>query len=157
MFLDAKIRPGVTRSASSARSPDRLDFWRGTGGEGVEQMLISRTTDYAIRAAVLLAREKDGKFVLVKDIARQEKIPAHFLAKILQRLARRGILASSKGPTGGFRLGMSAGDITLASLVESFGVHHAQPPYISDEITGVIHEYLERTTIAQLACERSSA
>lgn len=114
-------------------------------------MLISRTTDYAIRAAVLLAREKGGGFMLAREIARQEKIPAYFLAKILQDLARHGVLTSSRGPGGGFRLGMPAGDITLSWLVDILDRQEAQPPYISDRITKLVQNYLQRTTIAQLA------
>jgi len=65
-------------------------------------MIYSRSAEYAIRAFVHLAQVPEGKYAMVKNIAEQEEIPAHFLAKILQQLARKGLLRSSKGPTGGF-------------------------------------------------------
>jgi Rrf2 family iron-sulfur cluster assembly transcriptional regulator len=74
-------------------------------------MIYSRSSEYAIRAFVHL--------VMVKNIAEQEEIPSHFLAKILQQLARKGLLRSSKGPTGGFTLRQPPEEITLFSIVEA--------------------------------------
>ena len=51
-------------------------------------MIYSRSAEYAIRAFVHLAQVNEGKYAMVKNIAEQEDIPAHFLAKILQQLAR---------------------------------------------------------------------
>ena len=45
-----------------------------------------------------------GESAMKKNIAADSGIPAHFLAKILQDLARYGFLESNKGPRGGFRL-----------------------------------------------------
>ena len=50
-------------------------------------MIYSRSAEYAIRAFVHLAQVPEGKYAMVKNIAEQEDIPAHFLAKILQQLA----------------------------------------------------------------------
>ena len=47
-------------------------------------MIYSRSAEYAIRAFVHLAQVQEGKYAMVKNIAEQEEIPAHFLAKILQ-------------------------------------------------------------------------
>ncbi len=82
-------------------------------------MIYSRSTEYAIRAFVNLSRVPDGKYAMVKQIAQEEEIPAHFLAKILQQLARKGLLRSSKGPTGGFVLLRKPGDISLMDLVQA--------------------------------------
>src|ERR1035438_8647960 len=82
-------------------------------------MIYSRTAEYAIRAFVNLAQVQDGKYAMVKNIAEQEDIPAHFLAKILQQLARKGLLRSSKGPTGGFALRVDPSEIRLLDIVEA--------------------------------------
>jgi Rrf2 family transcriptional regulator, iron-sulfur cluster assembly transcription factor len=82
-------------------------------------MIYSRSTEYAIRAFVNLAQVPEGKYAMVKNIAREEGIPAHFLAKILQQLARKGLLRSSKGPTGGFLLRQKPEEITLMHLVDA--------------------------------------
>ena len=82
-------------------------------------MIYSRSAEYAIRAFVHLAQVPEGKYQMVKNIAEQEDIPAHFLAKILQQLARKGLLRSSKGPTGGFSLRVPASDVTMLDIVEA--------------------------------------
>ena len=131
-------------------------------------MIYSRSAEYAIRAFVHLAQVPDGKFAMVKNIADQEDIPAHFLAKILQQLARKGLLRSSKGPTGGFALRVDAGDVRLLDIVEALD---GLAPYqqcasglaeCSDDMPCSMHDswvalrsrimdYLGRNTIADLA------
>ena len=131
-------------------------------------MIYSRSTEYAIRAFVNLAQVSDGKYVMVKQIAEQEGIPAHFLAKILQQLARKGLLRSSKGPTGGFSLRTPPKEISLIQLVEALdGLSDYQkcvsglaectddaPCGMHDSwkaLRSRIMDYLEQTTIADLA------
>ena len=82
-------------------------------------MIYSRSAEYAIRALVRMAGLEDGAFVLVKEIAAESDIPQHFLSKILQDLARDGLLKSSKGPGGGFRLSVDAKKIPLMQIVEA--------------------------------------
>ena len=82
-------------------------------------MIYSRSTEYAIRALVPLAQAPGGRYTMVKTLAEQENIPAHFLAKILQQLARKGLLRSSKGPQGGFTLNVPADEIHLMDIVQA--------------------------------------
>ena len=56
---------------------------------------------------------------MVKNIAEEEQIPSHFLAKILQGVARKGLLKSSKGPTGGFCLKVPANKLKLIDIIEA--------------------------------------
>jgi Rrf2 family iron-sulfur cluster assembly transcriptional regulator len=67
--------------------------------------MISNASKYAIRAVLFLA---DKSSVLQKfgavEIAEALEIPTHFIAKLLQQLAREKVISSSKGPTGGFYL-----------------------------------------------------
>lgn len=130
-------------------------------------MVYSRSTEYAIRALVHLAKVPEGKFAMVKQIASDENIPAHFLAKILQQLVRKGLLRSSKGPTGGFCLRRPAEQIRLMQLVEALNGLTDYHKCISglsectDEAPCAMHaswkalrsriiKYLETTTIAEL-------
>ncbi len=82
-------------------------------------MLYSRSAEYAIRAFVRLAHASDGRFIMARTIAEQEQMPGHFLAKILQEMVRKGLLKSSKGPTGGFALRLPASKIRLLDIVEA--------------------------------------
>ena len=122
-------------------------------------MIYSRSAEYAIRSLVYLARIPDGKLAMARQIAEEEKIPAHFLAKILQELARKGLLRSSKGPSGGFSLRVPARQITLLRLVEALDGNALadslnQTPWILDswkDLHSRIMGYLERNTIADVA------
>ncbi len=66
--------------------------------------MFSNSTKYAIRAIVHMMKTKDKKKHTVVDMARTLDIPQPFLSKVLQQLARSGIISSSKGRGGGFYL-----------------------------------------------------
>ncbi len=131
-------------------------------------MIYSRSSEYAIRAFVHLAQVQGGKFAMVKQIAEEEAIPAHFLAKILQQLARKGLLRSSKGPTGGFTLRESPAEIPLLKIVEALdGLQEYQRcasglAECNDDMPCGMHEswkalrsriidYMEHTSVADVA------
>ena len=80
-------------------------------------MIYSRSAEYAIRAFTYLARVPKGQYVMAKQIAEEIEVPGHFLAKILQKLARDWLLSSNKGPTGGFRLRIPAEETSLMKIV----------------------------------------
>lgn len=82
-------------------------------------IIYSRSAEYAIRAFVYLAEVPEDDYAMAKVIAEKTDIPSHFLAKILQQLARKGFLRSNKGPRGGFILRRPAADITLLQLVDA--------------------------------------
>ncbi len=80
-------------------------------------MQITRQTDYAIRCILFLAKEPERIFN-VKEIARLQLIPGSFLAKILQKLVKAGIVKSSKGQQGGFKLAKRPEEISLLDVIE---------------------------------------
>lgn len=81
-------------------------------------MIQSAATKYAIRAMCHLAEYGGGGGpVQAREIAQHLGIPYPFLSKILQELARRGILASTKGPGGGFRLVRPPEETSLHDLI----------------------------------------
>nr|HPR60051.1 Rrf2 family transcriptional regulator [Prolixibacteraceae bacterium] len=68
--------------------------------------MLSNTCKYAIRALIYLANySKENKKIGIKKISEDLGIPSPFLGKILQSMAREKMLASTKGPNGGFSLG----------------------------------------------------
>ncbi len=81
--------------------------------------LITRDTDYALRALCFIARHKK-KTVPVSELVEDLKMPRPFLRKILQVLNKKGILQSHKGQGGGFRLAKEARKIFLVDLIEIF-------------------------------------
>ena len=80
---------------------------------------IRRNSDYALRALGRLSAFPMGKRLTVKEMASREDVPALFLRKIFQRLSSAGIVASRKGPDGGFYLVRDAGSIALRDVLEA--------------------------------------
>lgn len=131
-------------------------------------MLYSRSAEYAIRACVHMAGLPAGDYAMVKNIAAESAIPAHFLAKILQDLARDGFLKSSKGPHGGFRLNLPAAEIPMLKIIHAvdgaarYDRCIGGSPECNDQAVCGMHDswialrsriigYLEGTSIADLA------
>ncbi len=81
--------------------------------------LITRNTDYAMRALCYIARQRE-RSVPVPEMVAALKIPRPFLRKIVQTLGREGVLRSSKGQGGGFLLALKPEDVRLADLVRIF-------------------------------------
>lgn len=81
-------------------------------------MKITTAVDYGIRALVYLARQRPEKVCLVSEISRSQDIPEKYLAKIMQSLARGGLVKSLRGVKGGFMLARPAGELTLKDAVE---------------------------------------
>lgn len=88
--------------------------------------MFGRSADYAMRALLFLAREGDDDHYLRADaIARATGMPANYTGKILNTLARAGILRSSRGPAGGFRLAVDPVEVTAAQIVDLFNTASA--------------------------------
>lgn len=83
-------------------------------------MILSQTAVYALKAALYLAGAEGEELVRVDDMARALGVPRNYLAKILHTMARSGLLTSTRGPGGGFRLRMDAWELTLEQVVEPF-------------------------------------
>jgi Rrf2 family protein len=81
--------------------------------------MLSNTSKYAIRAVIYLSLNNgEGMKIGIKQISKELNIPTPFLGKILQTLAKHKILASTKGPHGGFGLGKKADNIKLIDIVD---------------------------------------
>ncbi len=81
---------------------------------------LSKRADYALLALSHLAAVQaadPARLVNTKEIAEQYEIPAELLAKLLQTLARAGIVASHPGPTGGYRLLRAPAAISVAEVI----------------------------------------
>lgn len=81
--------------------------------------LITRNTDYALRALCFIAKQK-GKIVSVPELVAELDIPRPFLRKILQILNKKGLLRSTKGQGGGFLLAKRPDKIFLTDLMRVF-------------------------------------
>lgn len=81
--------------------------------------IITRNTDYAMRALCFIAEQK-RESVSVTEMVASLQIPRPFLRKIVQTLSSHGILKSWKGQGGGFSLGRAPREILLTDLIRIF-------------------------------------
>jgi Rrf2 family protein len=79
--------------------------------------MFSQTAEYALRAVVYLAEHPDKPYT-IQQIAGPTQIPAGYLAKVLQELARAGLLTSQRGLGGGFALAVPAEELTVYDVVQ---------------------------------------
>jgi Rrf2 family protein len=80
---------------------------------------LSKKADYALIAMKHLAlRGPDGS-ASAREIAEQYDIPLELMAKVLQRLARRGLLTSHQGTRGGYHLSRVPERISVADVIQA--------------------------------------
>ena len=78
--------------------------------------MFSQTAEYALRAVACLAR-RPGEPMTTRQIADASRVPAGYLAKILQALARAGVVTGQRGLNGGFLLARRPEDLTMLDVV----------------------------------------
>lgn len=81
--------------------------------------MLSKTSMHALRAVIFIAQQRRNAPVGAAEIARRLGLPPNYLAKTLSRLARDGVLYSTRGRTGGFSLARPASQIAIADLVDT--------------------------------------
>ncbi len=82
-------------------------------------MRVTAKADYAVRAAIELARAEQGSPRKMDDVAKAQEIPISFLENILTQLRSAGIVRSRRGPDGGYWLCRPAAEITLAQIIRA--------------------------------------
>ena len=84
---------------------------------------LTKKADYALMALKYLAEQSSGEAapvaVSAKDIAQAYHIPPPLLAKILQTLARAGLLVSHAGTNGGYALAKAANEISAFEVIRA--------------------------------------
>lgn len=131
-------------------------------------MIISQTGQYALRAVVHLSEHRSEGPLRVDDIAGALGVPRNYLSKILHVLARDGLLASTRGPSGGFELARPSEALFLTEVLEPFGAvpdenrcllgqevcSDREPCMAHDrwkEASAALKDFFDRTTVAELA------
>lgn len=137
-------------------------------------MKLTSQSEYALLALVFLARHAEQGVVPAEKISRAQDIPLKFLEQILIALRRAGLVKSTKGMRGGYRLGKSADTISLAEVIRLFegalaptmsaSVHFYESTPVEREaallevfceIRDVVAQRLESTTLADVAGQKT--
>jgi len=80
--------------------------------------MISQTAEYALRAVVFLAEHTKGRWT-TQQIAEVTQVPTGYLAKVMQNLARSGVVDSQRGVHGGFTLHKHPDQLTILEVIQA--------------------------------------
>ena len=130
-------------------------------------MKVSAKAEYACLAILALARQRPGDPpIRIREISEAHAIPERYLVQILLQLKGAGLVTSTRGASGGYRLARPAASISLGEVLtaidgpdnpprESSKLAHQVLASVWEAVRSAERSVLDRTTIAQLA-ERSS-
>lgn len=82
--------------------------------------MLPKTAEYALRATVWLGRTPN-RLQSADQLAQAVRVPRRYLHKVLQDLAKAGLVRSQSGPGGGYSLDRSAEHITILDVVNAVG------------------------------------
>lgn len=82
-------------------------------------VVLAQTAEYAVRAVLHIAAHQGDGSVNVRNTATSLRVPQNYLSKTLHQLARAGILISTRGPMGGFRLAIPADELSLDRIIST--------------------------------------
>ena len=135
--------------------------------------MLSQTVEYALRAAVYLADDQATHPRTTEQIADITKVPQAYLSKVMQGLARAGILKSLRGIHGGFVLARPISEVTILEVVNavdpilrirtcplglsSHGVNLCPLHRRLDEALASVENAFASTTLAEILAEPTSS
>ena len=93
--------------------------------------MLSKKTQYGLKALGYLAEKYGTGPILIADIAEKKCIPIKFLESILLQLKQHKILESKKGKGGGYYLLDSPKKVTIAQVIRIIGGPIALLPCVS--------------------------
>jgi Rrf2 family protein len=79
--------------------------------------MLSKKSQYAFKALMYLAQQKDNEPVLIAEISKRKRIPLKFLENILLELKKGGVLESKKGKGGGYYFAVPPAEVPMAKII----------------------------------------
>src|SRR6185312_16851466 len=84
-----------------------------------ESMLLRNQVEWALHCCSVMAGLPPGRYVATKVLAEFHNVPKEYLSKALQSLSQAGLVESTLGPNGGYRLARAPSEITFLDIVEA--------------------------------------
>lgn len=82
-------------------------------------MKYSKATNYALHAMLHLAVTTPNQRVDMQQLAEQLEVSPTYLSKIMTKLVKAGIIESSSGPNGGYKLKSNWEDISFLDIIHA--------------------------------------
>ncbi len=80
-------------------------------------MKLTKHTDYAFRVLIYLAAKKNDNLSTIKEVTQAFDMSRDHVMKIVQKLAKAGLVHATRGKQGGIKLGRPAEEIIIADVV----------------------------------------
>lgn len=80
---------------------------------------LSKKVEYGLIALRHIASNTSDYFVTTKEIADYYKLSYDLLAKVMQRLAKKGVLISHQGVRGGYTLAKNPSEVTVSDVIQA--------------------------------------
>lgn len=133
-------------------------------------MRLTTKGRYAVTAMLDLALHGQNKPVSLADISGRQSISLSYLEQLFAKLRRKELVASVRGPGGGYRLSREAGDIYVAQIIDAVNeavdatgcqgradcqagetclTHH-----LWDDLSRQIHDFLSGISLGELVTRR---
>ncbi len=82
-------------------------------------MQLTRAADYAVRVMIQLVAQPCDERASLSSLAQATGAPKSFLSKVLQTLARAGLISSQRGQSGGFRITPRGRQTSMRDVIEA--------------------------------------
>src|SRR4051794_5053690 len=82
-------------------------------------MLFSTKAEYGVRLMVELGRQPGSLPISLSSVAEAERLPLSYLEHLVAKLRKAGLVTSTRGAHGGYRLAKPAEEITMDAVVEA--------------------------------------
>jgi len=106
---------------------------------GINYMQVTKTLDYAVRSLTYMGHQPVEKHSM-KEISQEQHIPLNYLAKIMRRLVKKGLVRSSVGPDGGYTLRKLPNEINLRDIYEAIEGEIRMVDCMDKDAICVLHE-----------------
>jgi len=82
-------------------------------------MILKSQVEWALHCCAILTGLPEGRYLSTKALAEFHGVPKEYLSKALQGLSQAGIVDTTLGPSGGYRLAKPAAEVTFLDIVEA--------------------------------------
>ena len=82
-------------------------------------MILKSQVEWALHCCAILAGLPEGRYLSTKALAELHGLPKEYLSKALQSLSQAGLVHTTLGPSGGYRLAKPPAELTFLEIVEA--------------------------------------
>lgn len=135
-------------------------------------MRLTTKGRYAVTAMLDLALHERKGPISLADISTRQEISLSYLEQLFAKLRRAGLVSSVRGPGGGYKLGQSDGEISVAAVVDAVNetmdatrcggkgdCYNGQPcltHYLWEDLSNQIHDFLSGISLADLVARHEA-